>query len=339
MKSWFKKNWFVILINFIVVLSIFLIVEFVLYLTSDKKFPFLITASKLHHPYMSEYYEKLGKGKYHDLKKLPKGYHYKLRPVELEYLYRRPVGLGYENMPIVLFGCSYAWGEKLHENQTFHYKLSELTKRPVYNRAMSAWGVQHMLYQLKREDFYKVVPRPEYVIYVYFPLHVQRMYKYDFICSVGKKYNYNYLKYNYSFGKLREEKRLQFVPYSRLLNWYILPLYARLQEKNLKHSFKLFKAHLLECKYEIDKHWAKDGNKTKFIVLDYDALQNNDIFTSENIEKLKKDEIYVIKASDLTDINLDSEPYYLSKDDHHPGEGAWNLITPLLVEKIKGLGL
>lgn len=35
--------------------------------------------------------------------------------------------------PIVVMGCSYAFGQGLKEKQTFYYKLSKKAKRPVIN--------------------------------------------------------------------------------------------------------------------------------------------------------------------------------------------------------------
>lgn len=39
--------------------------------------------------------------------------------------------------PVVIFGCSFAYGEYLNDNQTFGYKLSKQTGRTVYNFAYS----------------------------------------------------------------------------------------------------------------------------------------------------------------------------------------------------------
>lgn len=74
-------------------------------------------------------------------------------PYIVKFNMRKPFGTQYKKEPIAVFGCSYAYGYKLKEEQSFGYKLSEYTKRPVYNRAYSGLGIQHMLYQLEREDF------------------------------------------------------------------------------------------------------------------------------------------------------------------------------------------
>lgn len=207
--------------------------------------------------------------------------------------------------------------------------------RSVYNRAISAWGVQHMLYQLKREDFYKEVPEPEYVIYIYIGDHISRMYKYNYIFDSR---GYNYLKYNKVFGKLKEENRLQKIPYSRIYNDIILCSIAKILESNfLNFAFDFFEKHLLECKKEMEKHWEN----TKFIILDYECEEplfstKNNVLSKKNIRRLEKEGFIVIKTSELTDVKLD-ERYYVDANDHHPNEAAWDLITPLFVKKLKSL--
>ena len=54
---------------------------------------------------------------------------------------RKPDNENFKNPPILLFGCSFAYGEYLAQNQTFSYKLSKLLNSPVYNRAIPGFGV------------------------------------------------------------------------------------------------------------------------------------------------------------------------------------------------------
>ena len=87
----------------------------------------------------------------------------------------------YENNPIVLFGCSFAWGLNLEDKQTFAYKLSQILKRPVINRAICAGGIQHMYYQTQQKDFYKLIPYSDTVIYIRIMDHSRRMLLYSFL--------------------------------------------------------------------------------------------------------------------------------------------------------------
>lgn len=55
---------------------------------------------------------------------------------------------------IVLFGCSYTYGDGLSEEETFSLQLYKSTKGyDVYNYGISGGGVQHMLYLLKDLTF------------------------------------------------------------------------------------------------------------------------------------------------------------------------------------------
>lgn len=90
----------------------------------------------------------------HSLEELK--YNYKLNSFNYEnekIAMRNPEGLNYKKLPIILFGCSFTYGDGLNNNQTFSYKLSHLAKRPVYNRAECGWGVQHMLSNLEEKTF------------------------------------------------------------------------------------------------------------------------------------------------------------------------------------------
>ena len=51
--------------------------------------------------------------------------------------------------PIVLFGCSFAAGSGLKDDETLSARISQLTNRSVYNRGDEGLGPQMMLYQLQ----------------------------------------------------------------------------------------------------------------------------------------------------------------------------------------------
>ncbi len=206
-------------------------------------------------------------------------------------------------------------------------------KRSVYNRAMSCNGTQHMLYQLKQEDFYKSMPEPEYIIYLYISNHIFRIYKYPWLYKWGYRIRYNDLKYNSTKDGLKEEHRLQNIPYSRVYNELILYNITKWQAK--RNGFEFLEKHLIESKNEVEKHWKN----TKFVIFDYeskDSWFNNcpEVLNKENVEKLRKDGFIIIKTSELTDIKLGDE-YYINSADQHPNEAAWNLITPLFVKKLQ----
>ena len=113
-----------------------------------------------------------------------------------------PIGAEYKNKkPIVIFGCSYAYGFLLDREQTFSYKLSKLTHRTIYNRAYPAWGSAHMLYQTRDENLYKEIPEPEYVIFLSMHDHFRRLYVMTFMSGDILCENF-YLRYKEKNGEL-----------------------------------------------------------------------------------------------------------------------------------------
>ena len=169
------KKFYIVLFNIIVLVFIYFGFEYCLYLKSDDEKPFFYSVKSIKSQDWDEFYKTA---------------HFK-----------EPIFRNKDLKPIVLFGCSFAFGFGIDDEQTFSYKLSKYTNRTVYNRGLCGGGIQHVLYQLRREDFYKEIPEPEYVIYLYISNHIRRMYKYAYN-DVVLGGEYNYLKYNKIFDEL-----------------------------------------------------------------------------------------------------------------------------------------
>ncbi len=236
---------------------------------------------------------------------------------------RQPIGLKYKEKPILLMGCSFAYGYGLQDNESLGYKLSEILKRPLYNRAFEwLWGLQTMLYQSRRSDFYKEVPPPEYVIYVYIFDHINRI----SASVIAPDYNIPHLRYIYKNNKLQREK------FHSRYNLYMFRTYSILRAKSIaeKMDYKLINEYFIETKKEFDKHWKN----YKFIILIYDEGP----YSREkiNIEELNKQGFIVIGTKDLTGRYLD-QPQDKIEDKFHPSEYAWSLVAPKLADKLKEL--
>ena len=66
---------------------------------------------------------------------------------------------------ILIFGCSFAFGAGLNDNEIISSKLSEKTKRNVFNFGICASGISHMLALLQNEQLLgKIPPR---ICYIY----------------------------------------------------------------------------------------------------------------------------------------------------------------------------
>ena len=240
--------------------------------------------------------------------------------------FRRPTGLEYKNEPIILFGGSFAWGWELEEKQTLQYKLSKIMKRPTYNRAYKMWfGLSQLLYQSEQEEFYKEVPEPKFILYVFMDDHILRMLS----ANMNPFSAYPHLRY-IEYNKKLEKDKHSIVYNSHLMkkmNTIIAGYKLKYQQDK---NFKLLKKHLVQTKGNFDKHW-KDY---KFVFYIYEGKC---VFTDDNIKELENEGIIVIKTSQLTDIDLTQDEYYISKTDRHPNEKAWDVVVPKLSDFLNKL--
>lgn len=264
----------------------------------------------------------------------PFPYFQKIKTFEEEYdvikvnNFRKPEGLNYKKKPIIIFGCSFAYGEGLSNNQTFSYKLSQLSKRPVYNRAFCGWGIQHMLYQIRQDSFYKDVKEPEYVIYVFIDDQIRRLYL-DIFDPTNKQI---YLRYIEKNDKLIEKKTL----FPFLWNFYTINDYQLKKateiagkSENENKNFDFMKKMFIESKREINKRYPRE----KFIIIKYENGKNPHFcYTTNRWKELEKAGFIVIGVNELVGKDLTSKEFRLNND--HPNEKAWDLIVPALVKKL-----
>lgn len=250
---------------------------------------------------------------------------------------RMPEGLNYKKKPIALFGCSYVYGYNLQNEQTFSYKLSHKAKRPVYNRAVMGWGIQHMLYQANDPLLYKQVPEPEYVIFVSMFDHLRRLYARNF--SSGHLLNEErYLRYKEVDGQLIQKtgvkvnsipsvfKELMDRSYITSKMYDIYENNFLIKEANYENYSEFLIKHFVQSKEKMQEYWKN----TKFVILLYNKMYNEDDLKN----RLEKNGFIVIDLQDLTQTDLTTDEFKL-KNDPHPNEKAWDLITPKIIEELK----
>ena len=247
----------------------------------------------------------------------------------------RPIaGNEYKNNPITVFGCSFAYGHYLKNNQIFSYKLSKIVKHPVYNRAFPGKGLSNMYFQVSDEKFYKIVPPSDYIIYIMIDDHYRR------VLSVNFDPSEYWQVYNYKYDKKRDKLILtNFLPLNRILyNSYLYRLIKAFQinqyinnPKNAEELTDFILVYFVKSREELEKHWNK---KVNFIVILYEGVKYSDLLR----EKLGKNGFVVVDVPSLTNENLD-EPQYKMQDNWHPTEAAWDLLTPLIVEDLGKKGI
>lgn len=233
-------------------------------------------------------------------------------------VYRSPSIKETDKKSILVFGCSVAYGSGLaSDNQTFSAKLSELTNRSVYNRAIGGLGPQVMLYNFQTGKVLELTKDVDYVIYVYIYDHIFRNLKFrnfPFLYHYHVRYVFDYDK------KLKMQILNPYLAYSGLFKLYE---HSMPTLRCVEYTENLF-YKVVEESYKKSQEFYPNS---KFILLNYSY---DSVPKKEQLEKLG---ISVISLSDLTDINLENVDYWVSEFDHHPNEKAWDLLTPLLMKK------
>lgn len=241
---------------------------------------------------------------------------------------RLPDGLQYDGVPIVIFGCSFAHGWGLNPNQTFSYKLADILKRPVYNRAVPGQSVQEMYYQSDKNIFYDTIKKSDTVIYVLYEDHYRRMYT----KALNVLYPEVLLHYDIKNNDLIYENYLN--PLKNLFNsLYTVKVlrekYTKYFINNPQNADKITNdtmLYFIKTRDNLENRW---GDKVKFYVLFY-----GDILYSEKLKaKLRENNFIPWETKELTSENLFSSKYN-SKEISHPTEAAWDLLTPFVAERI-----
>ena len=240
---------------------------------------------------------------------------------ELKKQMRKPCGLEYKKRPILIYGCSYAYGFGLKEEEALGYQLSKYTKRPVYNFGLSSKGLQDALYLLKNDE--KVTPEPEYIFYIFINDHVRRMF-----VNCNKIDNTKYLRYFVKDGELREEIISD--------NFYLLrnlknSLYYLLKDMNREKIFNLVKIYLINIRDEAKLKYPN----AKFIVIDYGNSRYN-YFSERRLKKLEEEGIEIISLNKKFNGKLRENEYKNEKDIdkfRHPNGKAWSVVVKYISEK------
>ena len=226
--------------------------------------------------------------------------------------------------PIILFGCSFAEGAELEDNQTPCFKISQLTGRSCINRAKGATGTQFMYYQLKNNDILKEIPEADYIIYIFIWDHLKRLYNYQ-VNPLIDMFN---LRYKNKNGKLEEIKPIFKPLYSsffikRLLN-------NKVYNDAIKEgfTFSLFNKIMKESTEIIKTKYPN----SKFIMIEFPDIEKKNLPESE-IKELESLGITVVKAKDLIENDYIYNDKYWTEFKIHPSETAWNAILPKFTEK------
>ena len=231
--------------------------------------------------------------------------------------------------PIILFGCSYTEGFGLEENETLSRKLADFTNRTIYNRGHMGTGIPFMYYQLNDKDIMEKLPKnTEYVIFTLIPDHFPRLFRYRNFVLTGD----HTLKYKIKNNKLVRDK-LMFPFIHSLYTSIIMEEYIANKKGYDVNEVKPLAVKLFEESYKIIH---KKFPNAKFIIMYYqhykgESTQEYDEII-DNIKNINKDNIEIIYINDLLP-ELYEKKYWL-EDNSHPSAAAWDIIVPVLSEKL-----
>lgn len=229
-----------------------------------------------------------------------------------------------EKKPIIWFGCSFAEGAGLEDNQTPCYKISKLSQRSCINKAKGATGTQFMYYQINDDKFTDDVQNADFIIYTFIWNHIQRLYNYQ-VNPLIDMFNLRY--------KLVNDELKNITPkcnplYSSFFVKRILNNVVRKQATEEQYNFKLFNKIMKET-YQISQ---KKYPNSKFIFIEFPELSKKELPDYE-IKELESYGIIVVRVKDIIGNTDIYDGKYWLPDNIHPTEEAWDLILPKIKEK------
>lgn len=290
--------------NIVLLLLIFLIFDFLIFFAEDSKYD-----KRTFGGYISAY----KKNCFHS--------HFTLKNFDSWIIYKtkHPYKSSSPRKEILLFGCSFANGYKINDNETFGAQLAENFNATVYNFAFNGGGLFTSLYVSQNENFQKFFrgKTPDYIIYVYHPGHKDKVFT-QFACDRENEYYPSYRIKN---------KRLVLSDNNPILNKSIIYrkfhyLARRIDSRKLAY-------------WEFTQFWEKMEkmfpNTPKFILL-YSKVEKSDDKMLMTFPQ--KDKVKIIDVKDIdSDVNLFQEKYM--EDDHwHPNAKAWHIVTPNFCKKV-----
>lgn len=233
--------------------------------------------------------------------------------------------------PILWFGCSFAAGVRIIEHRSYPCdKISDLTCRSCINRAQSATGTQYIYNQLITNDFKKIAPEVDFIIYTYISDHKNRLYTYkQNIFS-----EYSNIRYEYKNNKLVKISPLTKYLYVSFLIQRIKNIQIKYQKQQEQIYYNLFNHTIAETTKKLKELYPN----AKFIMIEFNQKEQAEprgqsFIPNYEIEKLNSYGIEVFKIRDYVgNINLSDDKYW-QEDNVHPSTKLWDIIIPELVKK------
>ncbi len=256
-------------------------------------------------------------------------------------------GTDFNKSPVILYGCSYTACVHLSDDECLSGILTNLTGRPVYNRGLAGYGMQHSLYhiennlkdlllkynsQLLKSLNNNNLPQnlhsgsePHYAIYTFIEDHVNRLYRPNDFSDKWLMF-YKFSPQNDKLIPVNDFDMLFWHSYILRTLW--MKKYHNCTDEsviNTTERSKLLSAMFLQMK----KGLETKINDVQFSIFVF----NGDRHIKEIENELIDNGIKIVYLSELSDINFEDEKYRL-ENDFHPNALAWEIITPLLIKEL-----
>lgn len=250
-------------------------------------------------------------------------------------------GEEYKKSAILIFGDVYANSLDIDNENNLTAKLANLLKRPVYNFASAGWGIPHLYFLLKNEEYLSTVKNPDTVVFIYNSDMKKRLTSYSFY----PHHSFLNLKYKVEDGRIVEE-----IPQSLFLyHSYFFRVLERAngfrlaESKNpqiQQKSYELMKLLYEEARRVAQTRFAGINN---FIILRYvseeesiNELSKNESCAISQLEynmwtKLKNEGFNVIDISELSEENYNQRECF--GDDYSPTIETLDELLPLFIKK------
>lgn len=246
--------------------------------------------------------------------------------------------------PIIIFGCSYAYGYNFDNKETISHIMAQFSTRPIINRACCGWGIQHMIYQLKNVDFTKFAQLlgageykpPKYVFFVLMEeyCHFQRL---KYTCFTAPNNDY-YLSYIVKNGKLVQREPFgKIYLKSNFLTYFYNNYYIKnkvLKDFNNK-NIELFDLFILHFKIANELIKEKFGKDTKLIILTFEDTKKE--LWQKELEKNGIDVIDIAETLNTKNLKDENLEFFYPPQCPHPTGKLWKTLLPKLKEKYPDL--
>ena len=290
--------------------------------------------------------QKYEKGKFKDI--LPR-YFIKLKKFEELYkdiskydIFRPIQNSESKERPILIFGCSYAYGYVFDNTETISYVMSKYSTRPIINRAVSGWGIQHVLYQLREDkEFTSSIKNPKYVFYVLMDNggHFERLFYTNFPNIIHKDYYFTY--------KLENDKLVERKPFLNQYYGFALTrhIYNKIVSKNVQKAIKrndpkfydLLILYFLSIDKQIKDLYLEKENKIedapKFVILTFEG--NNEQYWKPQLEEKGIKVINIAEIIDKEKLITPEYGFFEPEVAPHPNGNLWKALIPKLKNYIQ----